>query len=153
MRRISSFLVRIFSFLSKEITEILRQPKLILTLILGPFLILLLFGIGYTNQRVPERTMFVLQQDNPFNEQIQSKLEELDYVIDLVGTTDDFELMISNLNRNAIDLGVVIPDNVYETISSINRPPSRFITTKSIQTRSLMRNTWGLFSPNPSIDS
>lgn len=118
MRRISSFLVRIFSFLSKEITEILRQPKLILTLILGPFLILLLFGIGYTNQRVPERTMFVLQQDNPFNEQIQSKLEELDYVIDLVGTTDDFELMISNLNRNAIDLGVVIPDNVYETISS-----------------------------------
>ncbi|NLC29549.1 MAG: ABC transporter permease [Chloroflexi bacterium] len=118
MRRISSFLVRIFSFLSKELIEILRQPKLILTLILGPFLILLLFGIGYTNQRVPERTLFVLQQDNPFNEQIQSKLEELDYVIDLVGTTDDFELMISNLHRNAIDLGVVIPDNVYETISS-----------------------------------
>jgi len=118
MRGISSFLVRIFSFLSKELVEVLRQPKLILTLILGPFLILLLFGIGYTNQRVPERTMFVLQQDNPFNEQIKSKALELDYVIDLVGTTDNFDLMISNLNRRAIDLDVVIPNNVYETIRS-----------------------------------
>ncbi len=118
MRRIISFLVRIFSFPSKEIVEVLRQPKLILTLILGPFLILLLFGIGYTNQRLPERTMFVLQQDNPFNEQIQSKALELDYVIDLVGTTDNFDLMMRNLNRRAIDLGVVIPDSVYETISS-----------------------------------
>ena len=118
MRSISSFLVRISSFFSKELVEVLRQPKLILTLILGPFLILLLFGIGYTNQRLPERTMFVVQQDNPFNDQIQSKALELDYVIDLVGTTDDFELMMRNLNRRAIDLGVVIPDNVYETIRS-----------------------------------
>ena len=118
MRRISSFLVRIFSFHSKELVEVLRQPKLILTLILGPFLILLLFGLGYTNQRVPDRTIFVLQQDNPFNEQIQSKVLELAYVIDFVGTTDDFDLMISNLNRGAIDLGVVMPENVYETIRS-----------------------------------
>lgn len=118
MRAISSFLVRTFSFFSKEVVEVLRQPKLILTLILGPFLILLLFGIGYTNERVPERTMIVLKQDNPFNEQIQNQAMQLDSVINLVGTTDDFELMISNLNRRAIDLGVVIPDNIYETIRS-----------------------------------
>ena len=118
MRSISSFLVRIFSFFSKELVEVLRQPKLILTLILGPFLILLLFGIGYTTQRVPERTMFVIGQDNPFADQIQSKVEELSYVIEFVGTTNDFDLMMRNLNRNAIDLGVVIPDDVYETIRS-----------------------------------
>ncbi len=118
MRRIGSFFVRIFSFFRKEFVEVLRQPKLILTLILGPFLILLLFGLGYTNQRPPERTMFVISKDNPFAEQIKNKAADLDYVIKLVGVTDDFDLMMRNLNRNAIDLGVVIPDNVYETIRS-----------------------------------
>jgi len=42
-----SSLIRIGAFARKEMTEILRQPRLLLTLILGPFLILLLFGIGY----------------------------------------------------------------------------------------------------------
>lgn len=116
MRRISSFFVRIFSFFRKELAEVLRQPKLILTLILGPFLILLLFGIGYNNQQPPVRTMFVVNPDNPFAEQIQSKVSELSYAIDLKGVTGDFEMMMRNLNRNAIDMGVVVPDNVYETI-------------------------------------
>lgn len=40
-------IIRLLSFFGKEVREIGRQPRLILSLILGPFLILLLFGIGY----------------------------------------------------------------------------------------------------------
>ena len=40
------FLIRISSFLGKELTEIFRQPKLILTLVLGPFLIMSLFCLA-----------------------------------------------------------------------------------------------------------
>ena len=47
MRRLAKFLIRISSFISKELTEILRQPRLILTLVFGPFLIMFLFGLGY----------------------------------------------------------------------------------------------------------
>ena len=43
-------IVRVSSFLGKEIREILRQPWLVVRLILGPFLILLLVGLGYTSQ-------------------------------------------------------------------------------------------------------
>ena len=50
MIRFFKFLVRVSSFLDKEMTEIFRQPKLILTLVLGPFLIMLLFGLAYPNQ-------------------------------------------------------------------------------------------------------
>jgi len=46
MSRPFKFLIRIFSFISKELTEIVRQPRLILTLVLGPSLIMFLFGLG-----------------------------------------------------------------------------------------------------------
>ena len=39
--------IRLLAFFSKEINEVRRQPRLVLSLILGPFLILLLFGVGY----------------------------------------------------------------------------------------------------------
>ncbi|MBA2447290.1 MAG: hypothetical protein H0V51_04620, partial [Chloroflexi bacterium] len=40
-------IVRISSFFLKELWAALRQPKLILSVVLGPFLILATFGIGY----------------------------------------------------------------------------------------------------------
>ena len=47
LRSIFSPFVRTLAFPRKEIFEILRQPRLILTLVAGPFLILLLVGVGY----------------------------------------------------------------------------------------------------------
>ena len=45
MNPANELFIRISSFVRKEMAEILRQPKLVATLILGPFLILLIFGV------------------------------------------------------------------------------------------------------------
>ena len=47
MNVIYQFFIRVSAFVTKEIREVLRQPWLVVSLILGPFLILALFGIGY----------------------------------------------------------------------------------------------------------
>ena len=65
MRSLWYSLIRISAFLRKEIVEILRQPRLVLTLILGPFLILLLFGLGYYVQAQPVRAIFVIEPGSP----------------------------------------------------------------------------------------
>jgi ABC-2 type transport system permease protein len=44
----SGFLIRISAFLRKELFEVSRQPRLLATLVGGPFLILLIFGAGST---------------------------------------------------------------------------------------------------------
>jgi len=54
--------IRLLSFFSKEVNELRRQPKLILSLLLGPFLILLLFGVGYQGERPKLRTALVVPQ-------------------------------------------------------------------------------------------
>jgi ABC-2 type transport system permease protein len=54
-------MIRASSFFRKEVFEILRQPRLVATLVIGPFLILFIFGIGYRNQPRALRTLFVTQ--------------------------------------------------------------------------------------------
>ena len=57
-------IIRLLSFFSKEVNELRRQPKLILSLLLGPFLILLLFGVGYQGERPKLRTALVVPQQS-----------------------------------------------------------------------------------------
>lgn len=53
-------IIRISSFISKELREILRQTRLMAALVLGPFLILLIFGLGYRNEARILRALFVV---------------------------------------------------------------------------------------------
>ena len=55
-------LVRITSFSGKELRETLRRPGMLFALVLGPFLVMLLFGLGYTGQRQPFATEVVIPQ-------------------------------------------------------------------------------------------
>ncbi len=52
--------IRASAFLRKEIFDILRQPRLIFALVLGPFIILFLFGMGYHSQPPNLRTLIVV---------------------------------------------------------------------------------------------
>src|SRR6185437_6735090 len=40
-------LTRLLAFVGKEIVEVVRRPGVLVSLVLGPFLILLVFGTGY----------------------------------------------------------------------------------------------------------
>ena len=118
MIRIFKFLIRISSFLGKEMTEIFRQPRLILTLVLGPFLIMFLFGLGYPDQSRTLRTTFVTtdpatfqKEMNIFTKSFNSKI--FDYVIE-----SDKELALAKLALNQTDLVIVVPDVPLETIKN-----------------------------------
>src|SRR5215470_5400159 len=56
-------LIRISGFVGKETREVVRQPRLILSLLLGPFLILLLFGLGYVGLPGNLRAILVVPND------------------------------------------------------------------------------------------
>jgi ABC-2 type transport system permease protein len=118
MIRIFKSLIRISSFLGKEMTEIFRQPRLILTLVLGPFLIMFLFGLGYPDQNRTLRTTFVTtdsatfqKEMNIFTKSFNSKI--FDYVI-----VSDKEQALAKLALNQTDLVIVVPDVPFETIKN-----------------------------------
>src|SRR6185436_227907 len=52
--------VRTTSFVSKELIEVVRRPGALISLVLGPFLVMALFGVGYSGQRRPLDTVLVV---------------------------------------------------------------------------------------------
>jgi ABC-2 type transport system permease protein len=116
MRSFFQFIIRASAFVGKELVEVLRQTRLILTLVLGPFLIMLLFGVGYRNQARPLRTAFVVGEDQAFRQQVEEFAQSLGPQLIFEGVTDDRESALRTLERGQVDLVVVVPDNAYEAI-------------------------------------
>jgi ABC-2 type transport system permease protein len=113
-----AFLIRTSSFLRKEIVEIWRQPRLVLTLVLGPFLILLLFGIGYQNNAPPLTTVFVVPEGAPIAQQIEAYVKDLGPQLDYQGITGKRATAMAELRHGQVDVVVVVPGDAYETIRS-----------------------------------
>ncbi len=112
MNNLVGFITRVSSFFRKEWVEILRQPRLILTLVMGPFLILFLFGIGYRNQARPVRALFVASPSNELRTSIEQYATSLGPDLVFVGITSDPKEAINKLARGQVDLVVVPPANV-----------------------------------------
>ncbi|HEX7973864.1 MAG TPA: ABC transporter permease [Anaerolineales bacterium] len=118
MRRIFRPLIRMSAFISKEISEVLRQPRLLFTLVLGPFLILLIFGIGYRNQPRALRTVFVAGANTSIARQIQEYATTLGPQLVFMGVTSDENAAMDRLRRGEVDLVAVTPSDAYQTIRS-----------------------------------
>src|SRR5512140_901040 len=110
-------LIRASSFFRKEIFEILRQPRLVATLVLGPFLILFIFGIGYHDQGKPLRTMFVAQSNSPIAAQdIEQYGISMNMLLTYVGVTNNQSEALDQLRSGQVDLVIVEPVDAAATI-------------------------------------
>ncbi len=109
-------IIRASAFLRKEIFDILRQPRLILTLVFGPFIILFLFGIGYRNQARSLRTLFVAQQDSPLAQNIQQLSKSMAPELVYMGILENESDALDKLRRGEVDLVIVAPQNAYDTV-------------------------------------
>lgn len=108
--------IRTSAFLGKEIYEVLRQPRLILTLAFGPFLILLLFGIGFRNEARPFRTMFVSTESDQLGQQIEEYATSLGPQLIFEGITSSEEAARQRLRLGKVDLVIVVPTDAEQMI-------------------------------------
>ncbi|HEV8636051.1 MAG TPA: ABC transporter permease [Chloroflexota bacterium] len=102
--------VRTTSFIGKELIEVVRRPGALLSLVLGPFLVMTLFGIGYSGQRRPLDTVLVVPPGSTLPREVAA-YEELGPTggLRLVEVTEDLESARDRLQRQAIDLVVIAP--------------------------------------------
>jgi ABC-2 type transport system permease protein len=112
MSDISSFFIRVSSFFRKELAEMIRQPRLLLTLILGPFMILLLFGVGYRDTARDVRTLFVAAEDNELRQNIEDFATTIGPQLIFEGITSDAQEAVNRLAEGDVDMVVVPPTDV-----------------------------------------
>ena len=111
-------IVRLFSFFFKELSEVRRQPRLILSLLLGPFLILLLFGVGYQGSIPKFRVALVLPADTSLLP--PQMVDELKKAIEtnfiLVSADANQDEALRKLQNGEVDVVELFPPDVSQVI-------------------------------------
>jgi ABC-2 type transport system permease protein len=108
--------VRTTSFVSKELIEVLRRPGALISLILGPFLVMALFGVGYSGQRRPLETVLIvppassLPRDTAAYQDVGTGPG-----VRLIEVGEDLAGARARLQREEIDLIVIAPANAEES--------------------------------------
>ncbi|WP_052666072.1 ABC transporter permease [Nitriliruptor alkaliphilus] len=106
-----SALVRIGAFVRGEVVATMRQPRLLLTLVVGPFLVLFVFGLGY-DDRLPDLRTLVVGGEGELTDQVDEFIrQEQPVEIDYRGTTDDERRALDALRDGEVDLVIVLPDD------------------------------------------
>ena len=110
------WLIRSQTFVRKELAEILRQPRLLALLVAGPFVLLLLFGTGFSQDAIQLRTVFVGQEGSVYEEMLETSSDQLDEFVDSQGFVNDKEAALRTLDDGDTDLVVVFPDDPLERV-------------------------------------
>lgn len=114
----SGFLIRISAFLRKEVFEVLRQPRLLVTLVGGPFLILLIFGAGSALGARPYRITFVAEKDSAAERYITDFTQYITGTLIVSGVRNDREGALRDLRIGRVDLVAVAPSDPLATLKS-----------------------------------
>jgi ABC-2 type transport system permease protein len=151
---------RTTSFVGKEVIEVVRRPGALFSLILGPFLIMGVFGLGYSGQYRPLETVIVvagnpnLPRDPSFYQQFGGPS------VHIAAVTDDADTAREQLRRQQIDLLVIAPENVeqnflqgqqssvgieYNELDPVRDNYARFIAYRQVQelNRAIIENAVG----------
>ena len=108
--------VRAGAFVRKEFAEALRQPRLLVTLVLGPFAILVVFGAGLRTADPPFQTLFVAPPEHELAEEVSEFAREQAGRLTVEGVVQDEAAALRQLETGAVDLVVVFPSGVDEKV-------------------------------------
>ena len=111
MRSLSQSIVRMASFTGKELREVIRRPGVLASLILGPFLIMFFFGLGYSGVRAPFRTEIVIPDGVGLPQEVDYYANLAPGRLDVRNVSADREAAEQRLRVRQIDLLIVAPEN------------------------------------------
>ena len=101
--------IQFVGVLRKELISILRQPRLLLILVVGPFLVLALFAVGFDQERTVLETTFVGPRDGVYESSIEEFSDELGRYVRFDGYTSDIVAAERALDAGDTDLIVIFP--------------------------------------------
>ncbi len=122
-RPTSGRLIRTVAFIRKDFFEVLRQPRLLLTLVVGPFLILLLFGIGYAPARPGLNAVLVVPPGSGLESRAVELAEALGRRVSLTEVTADEAAARESMVAGDADVLVVVPADAAERVRANEQVP------------------------------
>jgi ABC-2 type transport system permease protein len=101
--------IRILALVGKEIVEVVRRPGAVLSLILGPFLILAAFGFGYQGIRRDLQALVVVDAASDLPSDVETYRGLTVRGVNVVDVVDDRAAAEARLRSGEIDIVIVPP--------------------------------------------
>jgi ABC-2 type transport system permease protein len=109
MRAMLAVVIRLLAFVGKELAETIRRPGAIVSLILGPFLIMAIFGLGYSGVKRPLETVIVIPPESGLPTDTATYQEVAGGGLRIASVTPDRGEAEAALVSDAADVVVVAP--------------------------------------------
>jgi len=107
-------LTRILAFVGKELVEVVRRPGALASLILGPFLVMAIFGVGYSGYRRPLNTVIVVPPESGLPTDVAAYSEISGAGLEVTDVTTDEASADQRLEDRTVDVVLVAPNDVEE---------------------------------------
>jgi ABC-2 type transport system permease protein len=107
-------LTRILEFVGKELVEVVRRPGALASLILGPFLVMAIFGVGYSGYRRPLNTVIVVPPESGLPTDVEAYSEISGAGLEVTEITTDEASADQRLEEGTVDVVLVAPNDVEE---------------------------------------
>jgi ABC-2 type transport system permease protein len=109
-------LTYLLAFFAKEVSEVFRQPRLIASLILGPFLVLLLFGVSFKGGLPHFRIALVVPPDAVTKPQLDELEKAILTDFSIVSDDSDLAAAEAKLRRGDVEIVEVLPQNFAQNV-------------------------------------
>jgi ABC-2 type transport system permease protein len=119
-------LIRLLAVASKEVAEVRRQPRLLASLLLGPFLILLLFGVGYQGSTPGIPTLLVVPPELVDDPAVATLRQSLPSTFDIREVTTDEPAAMRRLRQGEVRLVEVLPGDAQARVLRGEQAPIEF---------------------------
>ena len=107
---------RTTAFIGKEVVEVVRRPGALFSLVLGPFMIMALFGVGYSGQPRPLNTVIVVPQGSELPADPAFYQQYAGPAVTVAGVTSDLQSARDGLKNRQVDLLVVTPQDAEQQL-------------------------------------
>jgi ABC-2 type transport system permease protein len=109
MRALTTTILRLLALIGKELIEVVRRPGALISLVFGPFLILAVFGLGYSGERRPLETVVVIPATSGLPTDTQTYQDLAGGGLHIQAVTQDKAAAEAGLNNGDTDVVVVAP--------------------------------------------
>ncbi len=110
--RLFKTLTRILAIVGKELVSVVRRPGALVSLVLGPFLIMALFGLGYSGFRRPLDTIVVIPDGSGLPTDVKSYQDVAGEGLQIRAVTPDETSAMADLAAQRVDVVVVAPRDI-----------------------------------------
>jgi ABC-2 type transport system permease protein len=102
-------LTRILAIVGKELISVVRRPGALISLVIGPFLIMALFGVGYSGYRRALDTILVIPEGTGLSTDATQYQAVAGEGLKIVAVTADEAAAMTKLDDQQVDVVVVAP--------------------------------------------